>query len=75
MKKCVAKCEQLLKTGSMVVIDNTNVNESSREPFLKVANELGVPAYACVMQTSIDHCQHNEMVCDLDFVNLCGGIG
>lgn len=63
MKKCVARCEQLLKAGSSVVVDNTNVTAASREPFLKTTKSLEVPTYACVMQTSLDHCRHNEMVC------------
>ncbi|CDI97859.1 bifunctional polynucleotide [Echinococcus multilocularis] len=61
MKKCVARCEQLLKAGSSVVVDNINVTAASREPFLKITKSLGVPAFACVMQTSLDHCRHNEM--------------
>ncbi|VDK36000.1 unnamed protein product [Taenia asiatica] len=69
MKKCVAKCEQMLKAGSSVVVDNTNVTAASREPFLKTTKSLGVPAYACVMQTSLDHCRHNEMFRQLTVKN------
>ncbi|KAL5963300.1 Bifunctional polynucleotide phosphatase/kinase [Taenia solium] len=69
MKKCVAKCEQMLKAGSSVVVDNTNVTAASREPFLKTTKFLGVPAYACVMQTSLDHCRHNEMFRQLTVKN------
>ncbi|VDM17552.1 unnamed protein product [Hydatigera taeniaeformis] len=61
MKKCIARCKQLLKAGSSVVVDNTNMTTASRQPFLEASKSLGVPAYACVMQTSLDHCRHNEM--------------
>ncbi|KAL5106873.1 hypothetical protein TcWFU_005631 [Taenia crassiceps] len=69
MKKCVARCEQLLKAGSSVVVDNTNMTAASREPFLKTAKSLGLPAYACVMQTGLDHCRHNEMFRQLTVKN------
>nr|CDS25821.1 bifunctional polynucleotide [Hymenolepis microstoma] len=61
MKKCVEKCQDLLKSGLSVVIDNTNVDIASRSPFLKVAKNLTIPAYACVLKTSLDHARHNEI--------------
>ncbi|VDL61949.1 unnamed protein product [Hymenolepis diminuta] len=61
MKKCISTCQNLLKSGSSVVIDNTNVDASSRSSFLNVAKNLGIPAYACVLKTSLDHARHNEV--------------
>ncbi|KAM7534241.1 hypothetical protein Aperf_G00000118449 [Anoplocephala perfoliata] len=61
MKKCVSKCQELLEAGSSIVVDNTNVDAASRSSFLQIAKKLGVPAYACVLQTSLDHARHNEV--------------
>lgn len=62
MKKCVSKCQELLKAGLSVVVDNTNIDAASRSSFLEIAKNLGVPAYACVLQTSLHHARHNEVV-------------
>ncbi|VDO12883.1 unnamed protein product [Rodentolepis nana] len=61
MKKCVEKCQALLKSGLSVVIDNTNVDTASRSSFLQVAKNLMIPVYACVLKTSFDHARHNEI--------------
>ena len=59
-QKCAALVEQSLKDGDHVVVDNTNPDKESRGRYIKIANQLKVPARCFMMNVSKDHARHNN---------------
>lgn len=56
----MSRCEEHLKNGDSVVIDNTNPDEESRSRYIAVAKRLNVPVRCFLMSTSYKHARHNE---------------
>uniref|UniRef100_A0A6B2L7Y9 PNK FHA domain-containing protein n=1 Tax=Arcella intermedia TaxID=1963864 RepID=A0A6B2L7Y9_9EUKA len=52
MEKCLALARSSLESGLSVVIDNTNPKPASREAFIKIAKERGIPVRSFVMQAN-----------------------
>lgn len=59
-QKCVSVCEEMLKKGSKVVIDNTNPDIESRHRYIGIANKLSIPVRCFNFTTSLEHCKHNN---------------
>ncbi len=53
----VPKVEALLKAGTSVILDNTNLSIEARKPFLECAARNNVPVKAHYMKTTIEDCQ------------------
>ena len=51
------KVDTLLKAGTSVILDNTNLSVESRKPFLECAAKYSVPVKALYMKTTIEDCQ------------------
>lgn len=59
-QRCVSLMESSIKSGSSVVVDNTNPDRESRKRFIDTAKALKVPCRCFVMSTDIDHAKHNN---------------
>jgi bifunctional polynucleotide phosphatase/kinase len=57
--KCIKKCNELLKEGRNVVIDNTNPDINSRKNYLDLAKKYNYVCRAIVMNTSLELSKHN----------------
>ncbi|XP_067939267.1 uncharacterized protein F21D5.5-like isoform X2 [Watersipora subatra] len=60
-QKCVARCEQELKRGKSVVVDNTNPDKETRARYLELAKKYGITARCFHMATTYKHSRHNEV--------------
>ncbi|KAH8278843.1 hypothetical protein KR018_010298 [Drosophila ironensis] len=56
---CVSACKRFLDAGSSCVVDNTNVDVSSRKKFVDLAAQLKVPCRCLVMNISLAQARHN----------------
>lgn len=59
-QKCVAMCEQSLKSGKSVFIDNTNPDVESRRRYVEVAKKAGVPVRCFMFTATIEMAKHNN---------------
>lgn len=50
-KKCLDAVRSALTAGKSAVVDNTNRDRKTREPYVRVASEMGVPVYAIHLTT------------------------
>ena len=48
--------------GRSAVIDNTNVDEATRRRYIDIAHRLSVRVRCFVMNTTLEHARHNEVV-------------
>lgn len=58
--KCLSAAEVGLKDGHSVVIDNTNMDAKSREPYIQLAKKFKVPIRCGVMNVTTQQCFHNN---------------
>lgn len=61
-QKCVQAVEQAISKGLPVVVDNTNMDLESRTRYIKIAKVWDIPVKCFIMETSMEHAQHNERV-------------
>ncbi|CAH8541425.1 unnamed protein product [Schistosoma turkestanicum] len=59
-QKCVQAVEQAISKSLSVVVDNTNMDLESRTRYIKIAKVWDIPVRCFIMETSIEHAQHNE---------------
>ena len=50
------------RAGKSVVVDNTNVDTVSRKRFIDVAKRCRAPVRAFLMDVTLEHAMHNELV-------------
>ncbi|KAH8873706.1 Bifunctional polynucleotide phosphatase/kinase [Schistosoma japonicum] len=59
-QKCVQAVEQATSKSLPVVVDNTNMDVESRARYIKIAKVWDIPVRCFIMETTIEHAQHNE---------------
>jgi len=57
-EKCVSEAKKALSSGSSVVIDNTNPDVASRNKYIAIANQSGIPCRCFVMTTPRKLAEH-----------------
>lgn len=57
-EKCIKMCEVILKAGESVIVDNQNTTRADRAPYLKLAQQMGIPAVALHYDVPKDLCFH-----------------
>ncbi|CAF3921841.1 unnamed protein product [Rotaria sp. Silwood2] len=62
-QQCVKMTEIALTKKQNVVIDNTNPDKESRQRYIEVAKKFNVPCRCFVMNVSVEHAKHNNLVC------------
>ena len=69
-QKCVSLCDEMLKRGSKVVIDNTNPDVESRYRYIELANKFSIPVRCFNFTTPLEHCKHNNRFRELTTKDL-----
>ncbi|XP_018021176.1 uncharacterized protein F21D5.5-like isoform X2 [Hyalella azteca] len=59
-QRCASLVQKTLQDGGRVVVDNTNPDRASRARYLKVAQDVGVPARCFVFNVNKQHAMHNN---------------
>ncbi|KAH8804489.1 polynucleotide kinase 3 phosphatase-domain-containing protein [Xylogone sp. PMI_703] len=59
---CLTAANNFLKQGKSVVIDDLNIDPSSRQPWISLAIKHGIPAHALHFTAPVDLCLHNDSV-------------
>lgn len=59
-EKCIKACEESVKMGKSVVIDNTNPNRDTRASYIRIANEHSIQARCFHFVASREICNHNN---------------
>lgn len=57
---CVQKTNEALQLNKSVVVDNTNPDKESRQRYVQIAKDAGVPCRCFIMDVSFEHAKHNE---------------
>ncbi|OBT63746.1 hypothetical protein VE03_06201 [Pseudogymnoascus sp. 23342-1-I1] len=60
MENCMEKAEHCLEGGFGIVIDDCNLDKSSRATWIDMASRLNVPVLAAEFTTPSDLCLHND---------------
>ena len=61
IEKCEKKCEEEIKNGKSVIIDNTNPSKESRKRFITIAKKYNYKIRAVYMQTTKELSMHNNL--------------
>uniref|UniRef100_A0A8C5WF91 Polynucleotide kinase 3'-phosphatase n=1 Tax=Leptobrachium leishanense TaxID=445787 RepID=A0A8C5WF91_9ANUR len=59
-QKCVAACEEALRNGKSIVIDNTNPDVESRGRYISCAQKAAVPVRCFEFTATVDVAKHNN---------------
>lgn len=59
-QKCYKECENSIKNGLSVVIDNTNPDKKSRAEYIKIAKKYNIKYRCIIFNTSNELSQHNN---------------
>lgn len=59
-KKCLKACEESLKEGKSVVIDNTNPSKDKRKSYIDIAKKYGFKTRCFLFDAPIDLAKHNN---------------
>jgi len=60
--KCLKECENMLKVGKSVVIDNTSATSKSRDKYLELAKKYKTKTRALIFNILLDVAYHNTSV-------------
>jgi bifunctional polynucleotide phosphatase/kinase len=61
-EKCLKVCEEQLKLGKSVVIDNTNPSADVRQRYTSIAKSLNIPVRALYFDVDKQTCFHNNFM-------------
>ena len=59
-QKCISVCNDILKAGRHVAIDNTNPDKESRKRYIDLAKKYSIPVRCFQFMTSLEHSKHNN---------------